>query len=333
MRNIIGIVAGTLILLLAGGCATDKNVIAQASDAHRQLKPAVVNDQALAQYVQQLGDRVVAAARQVADEGFEKDRLDAQNSEWMFKDVEFHLVNSKTLNAFTTGGTHVYLYSELFRQSKTEDEFAAVVAHEFAHIVGRHVHNGMNRQYAVIGTAVAAGVGGYALGGDNKQELALALGGGAMVAGQFVGMSFGRKDENEADKFGFRFYVRAGWDPDRFGDFFQQMIDKGFDKGSEMTSSHPKLSDRVANSRRRAAEWKQANPRWESMRQPNTLGARRFRELQDRALSVGKNLPDDTSLKAALLMFDSFPSCVAPTDQPSQTQARGQLGQILSNSK
>jgi predicted Zn-dependent protease len=54
------------------------------------------------------------------------------------------------------------------------------------------------------------------------------------MAGQFIGMGYTRKDEAQADELGFDFYSRAGWDPYRFGDFFQHMIDKGYDKTPEM---------------------------------------------------------------------------------------------------
>lgn len=320
-----------MIVLSIGviGCANDKKVIAQAADAHKGLDPAVLKDAQLADYVQKVGMRVVNSARDLVQEGYQKDRVFSEDPQWMFDEVQFHLVNSETLNAFTTGGQHVYLYSELFRTAKTEDEFAAVVAHEFAHIVGRHVHKGMNRQYAIIGAAVAAGVGGAALGGDHAAEVGLAAGGAALVAGQFVGMGFGRKDENEADKFGFQFYVHAGWDPDHFGDFFQQMVDKGYDTTPELASSHPLLRDRVENAKRRSAEWKEKNPDWQRYRKPNVAAGADFKRLQERALAVGKSVPNDSSLKAALLMFDSFPSCVAPKDQPRQTEARKELGELL----
>ena len=42
--------------------------------------------------------------------------------------------NSKTINAFTTGGHYVYIYDALFQMCKNEDELAAVMAHEYGHI-------------------------------------------------------------------------------------------------------------------------------------------------------------------------------------------------------
>ncbi len=321
-------------LLLLGvlnnvGCASDQQIVAQANDMHKQLDPAIITDPVLNRYVQELGDRAVNEARRMAAEGLGPEAQFSEDSTWMFTDVKFHLVNSKTLNAFTTGGQHIYLYTELFRQSKTEDEFAAVVSHEFAHIYARHVHNGMNRQYMVIGAAAAAGLAGYAVGGENREQIAMGAAGLGAVAGQIWGAGYSRKDENEADKYGFAMYVRAGWDPDLFAEFFKQMIAKGYDKGSDVSSSHPQLSDRVANSQRRAAEWRRDNPNWEKFRRSDSASPSRFRELQQRALSVGRSMPNDESLKAAQLMFAAFPSCVAPTEQQSQIDARQELLQAI----
>jgi predicted Zn-dependent protease len=235
--------------------------------------------------------------------------------------MRFHFVNSKTLNAFTTGGEHMYIYTALFQQCKTEDELAAVMAHEFAHIYGRHVHKGMNRQYAILGAAAAAGAAGYAAGQSNDKGMEYAgMGAGAaMLAGQFVGMSFGRKDEDEADKLGFQFYTRAGWDPARFGDFFQAMIDKGYDKGNEMLSGHPSLKNRVAAAKQRAAELPANASEW---RRDPVAGKARFQELQARSVTVGKNMPSDKTLEGAQELLAALPrSCLTPAIQPDQQQA------------
>ena len=50
-----------LIGLASGGCATDKAVMAQAQSFNTDLTPAVMNDPQLANYLQQVGDRWLAA--------------------------------------------------------------------------------------------------------------------------------------------------------------------------------------------------------------------------------------------------------------------------------
>jgi len=183
------------------------------------------------------------------------------------------------------------------------------------------VHKGMNRQYAILGAAAAAGAAGYAAGqgNDKGMEYAGMGAGAAMLAGQFVGMSFTRKDETEADALGFKFYTRAGWDPNRFGDFFQTMIDKGYDKGNEMLSDHPSLSNRVADAKARAAK---LPPQADEWRQPPVAEGQKFHDLQRRSVEVGKNMPTDQTLEGAQELLAALPrSCLTPAVQPDQEKA------------
>ena len=55
--------------------ASDQSIIAQATESHEQLEPAIITDAQLAGYVQQVGDRIVASAREMVNEGFERDRI------------------------------------------------------------------------------------------------------------------------------------------------------------------------------------------------------------------------------------------------------------------
>ncbi|HEX2973799.1 MAG TPA: M48 family metalloprotease, partial [Tepidisphaeraceae bacterium] len=156
----VGLPVMILLGMIAGGCMpSDRSVIDQAQQFNGGIEPAIMKDAELAGYIQQVGDRVIDAAKRTQ-------QAQDPDSQWMFsKNMQFHLVNSKTLNAFTTGGEHMYVYNELFQQCKSEDELAAVVAHEFAHVYGRHVAKGMRRQYYTLGAAAAAGGAGYVYGG------------------------------------------------------------------------------------------------------------------------------------------------------------------------
>jgi predicted Zn-dependent protease len=222
----------------------------------------------------------------------------------------------------------MYIYTELFRQCKTEDELAAVMAHEFAHIYGRHVQKGMNRQYAVIGTALAAAGAGYVAGGKKHgAEYAGLAAAGAGAAGQLVGMSFTRKDEDEADKLGFQFYARAGWDPAKFGNFFQTMVDKGLDSGPEFLSDHPSLKNRVAAAKQRAS---QLPPQADQWRREPIADAREFQDLQARATRVGANMPSDQTLAGAQELLQALPrSCLTPAIQEDQVEAEKELEQRM----
>src|SRR5439155_11118719 len=102
--------------LLAGGCATDQSVISQANNMNSQLKPALVEDPEVTSYFQKVGDRIIASAKELDAQGFGPKTHKQGDNSWMFgKDMQFHLVNSKTVNAFTTGGDHMYVYNALFQ--------------------------------------------------------------------------------------------------------------------------------------------------------------------------------------------------------------------------
>ncbi|MGH7177491.1 MAG: M48 family metalloprotease, partial [Tepidisphaeraceae bacterium] len=128
-------IAITVWLGGAVGCATDRSVIKQADQTHNALAPAVIKDPELANYLQDVGERIIATARKADQEHYGPKSHFSGDDEWMFSDkMQFHFVNSKTLNAFTTGGEHMYIYTALFEQCRSEDELAAVMAHEYGHV-------------------------------------------------------------------------------------------------------------------------------------------------------------------------------------------------------
>jgi predicted Zn-dependent protease len=306
------------------GCATDRAVISQANQVHDGIKPAVMDDPQLTSYLQTVGDRIIAAARELDKENFGPASHRSEESAWMFsKDMKFHFVNSKTLNAFTTGGEHMYIYNELFQKCRSEDELAAVMAHEYGHVYARHVQKAMNRQYAILGGAAAAGVAGYAAGGkEHGAQYGATFATAALAAGQFIGMGYTRKDEAQADELGFNFYTRAGWDPKRFGDFFQQMIDMGYDTTPALASDHPTLASRVEEAKKNATKLPPDADKW---RKPPVANEKKFKQLQARAAELGKTLPTDKSLEGAQKLLAAFGNCFMPTEQPEQVEARAEL--------
>lgn len=167
---------------------------------------------------------------------------------------------------------------------------------------------------------------GYAAGGNNRTENATAYASAAAVAGQFVGMGFTRGDEAEADKIGFGIYARSGWDPARFGDFFQHMIDKGYDTTPEYLSDHPKLSNRVQSAKQYAAALPPTAAQW---RKSPVAGPAQFAQLKTRSVEVGRAMPNDQSLQKAQQLLSAFPSCVSPVDHPDQKAAQRRLHTYL----
>ena len=244
--------------------------------------------------------------------------------------MQFHFVNSKTLNAFTTGGQHMYVYTALFEQCKSEDELAAVMSHEFAHVYSRHVQSGMNRQIAITGAAVGAQAIGRRPEAAMEARPTMPCGGGRRRGGGAVrGDRFTRDDENEADKVGFSLYSRAGWDPNHFADFFQHMIDMGLDTTPEYMSDHPSLKNRVVATKSRVKNLGDKATAWR--REPVASPAQ-FEQLKQCAIQVRASMPNDESLKKTELLLAAIPrSCWTPMDGNLnyQQDARAKLDQSI----
>lgn len=321
-RVVGGIVA--LQMLISSGCATpsrnDKAVVSQAGQFHQSIAPAAMSDRALDAYLQQLGGRIVAAAKQADAMKIGPKSHFSGDTAWMFQDVHFYLVNSKTLNAFTTGGHAVYIYNELFQLCQNEDELAAVMSHEFAHIYCRHVQKGMNNQLAMSAVALAAGGAGYLAGGQQHgADYAQAGAAAGASAGQFIEMGFTRGDEGQADEYGQQFYAMAGWDPQRFGDFFRIMKQKVGDVSSDLTSDHPSLTSRYEIADKRAPGLERRRP---TPPPPPVATPEQFAALQQLANRVSLTMPNDAQVLNTKKLLQALPrSCWVPVDQDDQQSA------------
>ena len=322
-RTLCGLAVAVAVI---GGCASDQKTISNAAAANDQLRPAIITDPALSGYIQQLGDRIVASAKWYDAQGQGPSTHKKGDNAWMFSsNMKFHLVNSKTVNAFTTGGEHMYVYTALFQMCQTEDELAAVMSHEFAHVYSRHVQKGTNRQTGMQVFAYGAAGAGYLYGGSqNGASYADTAQKGAATLANFAGLSFTRGDEAQADEWGFKFYAHAGWDPQQFKTFFQRMIDAGYDTTPAYASDHPTLKSRVEAANKNAAAWAAAHP-GDPMRQPDIADAARFAQIKQQAAAVCAAMPDDSQTKKAQQLLASFSSCVAPVDQPEQAAAKKDL--------
>ncbi len=245
----------------------------------------------------------------------------------MFQDIHWQLVNSKTVNAFTTGGHYVYIYDALFQMCKNEDELAAVMAHEYGHIYSRHVQKGTGRQEALAVLALAAGGAGYAAGGkDNGAQYAQTAMAAAQSGGGFIQMGFTRGDEAQADEFGFQFYTAAGWPPDHFSDFFKEMIAAGYDKTPAIASDHPTLASRVAAADARASALSLEEVA--RLRKPEIANQQQFDQFKQAAIAASQGMPDDKSVLQAKNLLQALPrSCWLPYEPDDEKEAQQQIVQ------
>ena len=159
-------------------------------------------------------------------------------------------------NAFALPGGKVGINSGLFKVARSQDQLAAVVAHEIGHVVERHHDERITRQMGAAGAVQLLGV----LAGDYGQ---LASQGGSMLAQTGFLLPGSRAQESEADVVGQRLMAQAGFDPRAAVELWQNMIAAGGSRPPQWLSTHPDPQSRIAELQSRA---QQLVPTWEQAR-------------------------------------------------------------------
>ncbi|MEO1432678.1 MAG: M48 family metallopeptidase [Cyanobacteria bacterium J06633_8] len=144
---------------------------------------------------------------------------------------KFQVVKDDSINAFATAGGYVYINTGLIKAADNEAELASVVAHEIAHIEGRHVVKQMKKTAIARGLATAAGV-------ENNRLVQLGVELGYRRPNS-------REAERDADKRGLRMLTDAGYAPQAMVSFMKKLQSKSRSGIPTFLSTHPATSNRV----------------------------------------------------------------------------------------
>ena len=151
----------------------------------------------------------------------------------------FYLIEKDELNAFTTPGGFVYVFTGLFDKLKTDEAIAGVVAHELGHCAARHIAKKFQASlaYNVVGELLFSNV--------NTQAKAIAAQ-SADVAMNLIFSAFSRKDEYQADSLGIKYLFLAGYNLNGMIEAFEllQKESKG-DYVPLWLRTHPYIEDRI----------------------------------------------------------------------------------------
>lgn len=191
----------------------------------------------------------------------------AANSDRPSQHFTFFLLRDRQINAFATLGGYIAVNSGLVLTAEREDEVAAVLSHEIAHVTQQHVLRGVERAkrdqmpilLGILGAIVAAQAAGGSSSGDASQA-ALISGLGLMQQRQ---IDYTRANESEADRIGIYTLQRAGYDPDAMADFFNRMdqvmrANRGGERERtpDYLQTHPVTTSRISEAHDRAERLK-----------------------------------------------------------------------------
>lgn len=204
--------------------------------------PDFIDDPVLVEYVQDIWQRLLAAARLRGELTPELDERFA----WAIL-----LGRDRNINAFALPGGYLGLNLGLIAVVGSRDELATVLGHELSHVTQRHIARIMTKQSQQMPMMLA----GLILGVIAASKSRSADAGQAMIMGSQAmfmqnQLNFSRDMEREADRVGFGVMTQAGFAPQGAASMFEklQYASRLNDNGSyPYLRSHPLNSERIAD--------------------------------------------------------------------------------------
>ena len=219
---------------------TQEHRTGQAVVHNIQRAGGIINDPMLNDYINNLGYQLISTS------GAEQE-------------FNFFIVNDKQINAFALPGGYIGVNYGLIMETTSENELAAVVAHEISHITQRHHarrYEMGDNQIPVVAALIAA-----MILGANNADLAQAAVASAAAGSVQQQINFTRSNEQEADRIGIGTLAKAGFDPQAMASFFERLDKESSLYGvstPEFLRTHPVNTARIADARSRAAQLKPA---------------------------------------------------------------------------
>lgn len=162
-------------------------------------------------------------------------RPDANEFEW-----EMNVIRSNELNAFAMPGGKMVVYSGIVEKlNLSDDEIAAIVGHEMAHVLREHSREKASQQLVkTTGISVVSAVLGIGNSGDSLLQQA------GTIA---FSLPFSRTMESEADTLGLELMALAGYNPNASVTLWEKMAKATNNNGNSLLSTHPSSPERISN--------------------------------------------------------------------------------------
>lgn len=219
--------AATLAALLLGACAvpivSESELESESGKQFQEMRAQIPasNDVRTRAYINCVSSAIV--------QQLEKPYVD---EDW---DVE--VFDSEDINAFAMPGGRIGVYTGILVVAENQDQLAAVIGHEVAHVTQQHSLKRVNREMTtragVIAGAAVLG-GGYGVGDVLSMGAQLGL-----------SLPFSRANEVEADTVGLNYMAAAGFNPSASIQLWKNMGEKNKLGPPEFLSTHPSGENRI----------------------------------------------------------------------------------------
>ncbi|PZQ28191.1 MAG: peptidase [Stenotrophomonas acidaminiphila] len=234
----------------------------------------------------------------------------------------FFMMRDRQINAFATLGGYIGMNAGLVLTADREDEVAAVLSHEIAHVTQQHVLRGVERaqrdQIPILLGMLGAIVLAQAAGGSSSGDASQAAIASAMGLMQQRQIDYTRSNESEADRVGIRTLSRAGYDIDAMAGFFAKLqqatrVARGSGRESvpDYLQTHPVTTTRISEARQRADQMRGS----QVTAVTSVPGGERVERFDRNAITLPETRSDN-------------PLLPVPVTLPSQVFRQGDSGQF-----
>jgi len=165
------------------------------------------------------------------------------------------VLEGKEVQAVSTPGGFVFLTEGTVRKAKDEDELAAVLAHEIAHVSLKHGIGAIKaatrqKSIAILGES-ALQIGAAAAQGSGKEQLTelTAVFGDAIndITDELLVKGYSRDTELEADDAGAGYLQSSGYARSALSNFLDVLDKSGVGGEGGWGKTHPSPKDRMDN--------------------------------------------------------------------------------------
>ena len=209
----------------------------QSFEQLKQQTPLTKNKN-IEQYVLCIANRIIPHVKQNPDP-----------SQW-----EVQVFEDEQANAFALPGYKIGVYTGLLKYAKNQDQLAAVMGHELAHVIAKHSNERVSSQMA---TQTGLDIASTILGGAQDNNNAMIMAGLGLGVQYGITLPFSRSHESEADLIGLQLMAKAGFNPEESVTLWLNMSQAGA-APPEFMSTHPSSDTRIKQLKERIPKVKPA---------------------------------------------------------------------------
>ena len=209
----------------------EENYVGRAVAATLLSKYPLCADQALSRYVNEIGQAVALASERPLTYG----------------GYHFGVLDTEEVNALACPGGMIFITLGMLKQARDEDELAAILAHEVAHVNHKDGLAAIQQSRWVKAAGMLGSEAARLSGADLAQLVSLFEGSVDDVVKTLVVNGYSREQESAADLSALSFLRRAGYDPGGMSSYLSRLAAEETSGPSDrgIFATHPGMSSRL----------------------------------------------------------------------------------------